>query len=134
MALADYVAPLESGTPDYIGAFALTTGHGEEERLAIFKRSQDDYSAILLQSLADRLAEAFAERLHERVRRERLTALIQAADQPAAVAAEPFEDERAGEQEGGEDDEPRLVAHFADRCKGTGLILHGDNPVNTLVA
>ena len=55
---------------DYVGAFALSTGFGIDERVAAFERDHDDYSAILLKALADRLAEAFAERLHERVRKE----------------------------------------------------------------
>jgi 5-methyltetrahydrofolate--homocysteine methyltransferase len=66
--LADYVAPLETGVRDYVGAFAVTAGLGSGERVAAFKAALDDYSAILLESLADRLAEAFAERMHERVR------------------------------------------------------------------
>lgn len=69
-ALADYIAPAESGTPDYLGAFAVTAGIGIEERVAAFEADHDDYSSIMLKALADRLAEAFAERLHERVRRE----------------------------------------------------------------
>jgi len=68
--LADFVAPKDTGLHDYVGAFAVTAGLGCAERVAQFKRQNDDYSAILLESLADRLAEAFAERLHERVRRE----------------------------------------------------------------
>jgi len=68
MALADFVAP--KGTDDYIGAFCVTTGIGEEKHIARFKAAHDDYSAILLSALADRLAEAFAEHLHERVRRD----------------------------------------------------------------
>jgi 5-methyltetrahydrofolate--homocysteine methyltransferase len=67
--LADYVAPRECPT-DYIGAFAVTAGTGVVERITAFKEANDDYSAILLESLADRLAEAFAERLHQRVRTE----------------------------------------------------------------
>ena len=70
LALADYVAPRESGVPDHVGAFAVTTGHGLEALVAEFAARHDDYSAILAKALADRLAEAFAERLHERVRRE----------------------------------------------------------------
>lgn len=69
-AMADFVAPRESGVRDYVGAFAVTAGLGSSERVMEFKAALDDYSAILLESLADRLAEAFAERLHERVRRE----------------------------------------------------------------
>ncbi|MBI2383107.1 MAG: methionine synthase, partial [Gammaproteobacteria bacterium] len=68
--LADFVAPKESRLHDYVGAFAVTAGLGCAEKAAEFKRAHDDYSAILLESLADRLAEAFAERLHERVRKE----------------------------------------------------------------
>jgi 5-methyltetrahydrofolate--homocysteine methyltransferase len=68
--LADYIAPRESGLHDYVGAFAVTTGIGCAERVAAFRAANDDYSAILLEALADRLAEAFAERLHERVRKE----------------------------------------------------------------
>lgn len=68
--LGDYVAPKETGLTDYVGAFAVTAGLGSHEKIAEFKEALDDYSAILLESLADRLAEAFAERLHERVRKE----------------------------------------------------------------
>ncbi|MGL5817877.1 MAG: methionine synthase [Phycicoccus sp.] len=68
--LADFVAPRDSGVVDHVGAFSVTAGLGLEDRLAAFKADLDDYSAILLESLADRLAEAFAERLHQRVRRE----------------------------------------------------------------
>ncbi|WP_460864381.1 methionine synthase [Rhodococcus aerolatus] len=66
--LADFVAPAETGVPDYVGAFAVTAGLGSAAKVEEFKAAQDDYSAILLESLADRLAEAFAERLHELVR------------------------------------------------------------------
>jgi len=69
-ALADFIAPKESGVPDYIGAFAVTTGIGIEEHVRRFEQAHDDYSAIMVKALADRLAEAFAERMHERVRRE----------------------------------------------------------------
>jgi 5-methyltetrahydrofolate--homocysteine methyltransferase len=69
-ALADFIAPKESGVPDYIGAFAVTTGIGIEEHVARFQQAHDDYSAIMLKALADRLAEALAERMHERVRKE----------------------------------------------------------------
>src|SRR3546814_5012385 len=68
--LADFVAPEESGVADYVGGFAVTAGIGIERKLAEFKAQHDDYSAILLKALADRLAEAFAERMHERVRKE----------------------------------------------------------------
>jgi 5-methyltetrahydrofolate--homocysteine methyltransferase len=68
--LGDFVAPRETGAADFIGAFAVTTGLGSGVRIAEFKAANDDYSAILLESLADRLAEAFAERMHQRVRTE----------------------------------------------------------------
>ena len=70
LALADFVAPKESGMADYLGGFAVTAGAEIEARAAAFKAAHDDYSAILLQALGDRLAEAFAEHMHERVRRE----------------------------------------------------------------
>ncbi|MDT7548441.1 MAG: 5-methyltetrahydrofolate--homocysteine methyltransferase [Actinomycetota bacterium] len=68
--LADFVAPKETGLHDYVGAFAVTAGLGSSDKVTEFKAALDDYSAILLESLADRLPEAFAERLHERVRKE----------------------------------------------------------------
>ncbi|HSL33534.1 MAG TPA: methionine synthase, partial [Candidatus Limnocylindrales bacterium] len=70
LALADFTAPKETGVEDFVGAFAVTAGHGLDELAAGFKAAHDDYSAILATALADRLAEAFAERLHELVRRE----------------------------------------------------------------
>ena len=70
LALADFVAPRRRGVADYVGAFAVTAGHGLDELVAAFEAQHDDYNAILAKALADRLAEAFAERLHERVRRE----------------------------------------------------------------
>jgi 5-methyltetrahydrofolate--homocysteine methyltransferase len=68
--LADYVAPKETGIRDYVGLFAVTAGIGAQEKILEFKQQLDDYSGILLESLGDRLAEAYAERMHERVRRE----------------------------------------------------------------
>ena len=70
LALADFVAPKESGVADYIGAFAVTAGIGEDDVARRFERANDDYSKIMVKALADRLAEAFAEALHQRVRRE----------------------------------------------------------------
>ncbi|MGE4061957.1 MAG: methionine synthase [Rhodospirillaceae bacterium] len=69
-ALADFIAPKESGVADYIGAFAVTAGIGTEEKVREFERDQDDYNSILFKALADRLAESFAERMHQRVRKE----------------------------------------------------------------
>ncbi|CAG0930931.1 MAG: Methionine synthase [Rhodocyclaceae bacterium] len=68
--LSDFIAPKDSGVADYVGAFAVTAGLGIERKLAEFEAQHDDYNAILLKALADRLAEAFAEHLHQRVRRE----------------------------------------------------------------
>jgi 5-methyltetrahydrofolate--homocysteine methyltransferase len=70
LALADFVAPRASGLSDYVGAFAVTAGIGEEAIVERFKGLNDDYSAIMAKALADRLAEALAERLHQRVRKE----------------------------------------------------------------
>ena len=69
-ALADFIAPKDSGAQDYIGAFAVTAGLGIDPHVARFEAANDDYSAILLKALADRLAEAFAELMHHRVRTE----------------------------------------------------------------
>jgi 5-methyltetrahydrofolate--homocysteine methyltransferase len=66
--LADFVAPIDSGLSDYIGAFAVTAGFGIDEHVERFQKAHDDYSAIILKALADRLAEALAEYMHERVR------------------------------------------------------------------
>jgi len=68
--LADFIAPKDSGVQDWVGGFAVTAGIGIDEHVARFEADHDDYSSILLKALADRLAEAFAERLHERVRKE----------------------------------------------------------------
>ncbi len=68
--LADFIAPKDSSVKDYLGAFAVTAGHGIEEHIRRFEQDHDDYSSILLKAVADRLAEALAERMHERVRKE----------------------------------------------------------------
>ncbi len=68
--LSDFVAPKDSGMQDYIGAFAVTAGIGIEKWIEKFEKDHDDYHSIMLKALADRLAEAFAERMHERVRKE----------------------------------------------------------------
>jgi len=69
-ALSDFIAPKESGVPDYFGGFAVTTGIGCDELVAKFERDYDDYNSIMAKALADRLAEAFAEKMHELVRKE----------------------------------------------------------------
>ena len=70
IALSDFIAPKESGIKDYIGGFVVTTGLGIDEHVKRFEADHDDYNSIMLKALADRLAEAFAERMHERVRKE----------------------------------------------------------------
>lgn len=70
LALADFIAPKETGAADYIGGFAVTAGIGIDEKVDEFEKNHDDYSAIMLKAIADRLAEAFAELMHERVRRD----------------------------------------------------------------
>jgi 5-methyltetrahydrofolate--homocysteine methyltransferase len=69
-ALSDFIAPVDTGLADYVGAFAVTAGIGEPEAMAKYIDKTDDYGRIMLKALADRLAEALAERMHERVRRE----------------------------------------------------------------
>jgi len=68
--LSDFIAPRESGKADYLGGFAVTTGHKIDQKIAEFEAQHDDYQSIMLKVLADRLAEAFAEHMHERVRKE----------------------------------------------------------------
>ncbi|MCC6830247.1 MAG: methionine synthase [Thermoleophilia bacterium] len=68
--LADFVAPLGAGVPDWVGGFAVTAGLGSADIVAEFEAAHDDYSAIMVKALADRLAEAFAEMLHQRARRD----------------------------------------------------------------
>ena len=70
IALADFIAPKETGIEDYIGAFCVSTGFGTEELAAAYEKDHDDYNSIMIKALADRLAEAFAEYLHEKVRTE----------------------------------------------------------------
>ncbi|MDB2697737.1 cobalamin-dependent protein, partial [Crocinitomicaceae bacterium] len=70
IALSDFIAPKESGIQDYIGGFVVTTGLGIDEQIARFEADHDDYNSIMLKAIADRFAEAFAERMHERVRKE----------------------------------------------------------------
>lgn len=70
ISLSDFIAPKESGKQDYLGAFAVTAGIGIEERIAVYQKDHDDYHIIMIKALADRLAEALAEYMHERVRKE----------------------------------------------------------------
>jgi 5-methyltetrahydrofolate--homocysteine methyltransferase len=70
LALADFIAPRESGLADFLGAFVVTAGHGVAELVAGFEESNDDYNAIMTKAIADRLAEALAEKVHEQARRD----------------------------------------------------------------
>ncbi|WP_075107905.1 methionine synthase [Neptuniibacter marinus] len=70
MCLSDFVAPKESGKADYLGAFAVTAGHGCDELVAIYEADHDDYNSIMVKALADRFAEALAEMMHDKVRKE----------------------------------------------------------------
>jgi 5-methyltetrahydrofolate--homocysteine methyltransferase len=90
LALADFVAPGASGVSDYLGGFVVTAGHGEDEHIQRFESDKDDYSAILLRALADRMAEAFAECLHARVRREFWAYAADENFSPAELIGEPY--------------------------------------------
>ena len=90
LALADFIAPRASGCADHIGAFVVTTGIGEDAVADRFKHANDDYSAIMIKALADRLAEAFAERLHERVRKEFWSYAAGEALTPAELIGEKY--------------------------------------------
>ena len=90
VALSDFVAPLESGKQDYVGGFIVTAGIGEDDVADRFKHANDDYSAIMVKALADRLAEAFAERLHQRVRKEFWGYVPDEAFTPADLIAEKY--------------------------------------------
>ncbi len=90
LALADFVAPASSGVPDYVGAFVVTAGVEDEAIAKRFERANDDYSSILIKALADRLAEAFAEAMHARVRRELWGYAPDEAFTPEELIAEPY--------------------------------------------
>jgi 5-methyltetrahydrofolate--homocysteine methyltransferase len=90
VALSDFVAPKDSGQQDYVGGFIVTAGIGEDDVSDRFKHANDDYSAIMVKALADRLAEAFAERLHQRVRKEFWGYVPDEAFTPADLIAEKY--------------------------------------------
>ena len=91
VSISDFVAPRESGIADYVGGFAVTAGIGEDAVIARFERANDDYSKILSQALADRLAEAFAECLHEKVRKELWGYAFEEDYAPADLIAEKYD-------------------------------------------
>ena len=88
--LSDFVAPAETGLPDYVGGFVVTAGLEEVRIAERFERQNDDYKSILVKALADRIAEAFAERMHERVRREFWAYASDEAYSPAELVTEPY--------------------------------------------
>jgi 5-methyltetrahydrofolate--homocysteine methyltransferase len=90
VALADFVAPIDSGRPDYLGAFVVTAGVEEDAIAKRFERANDDYSAILVKALADRLAEAFAEAMHAHVRRDLWGYARDEAFAPEELVGEPY--------------------------------------------
>jgi 5-methyltetrahydrofolate--homocysteine methyltransferase len=90
VALSDFVAPVESGKQDYLGGFVVTAGIGEIAIAERFERANDDYNSILVKALADRFAEAFAERMHEVVRKELWGYAADEAFAPEDLAGEPY--------------------------------------------
>ena len=125
LCLADFIAPEDSGVADWIGGFAVSAGLGIEKKLAEFERAHDDYSAIMLKSLADRLAEAFAEHLHERVRREYWGYATEEALDHAALIAERYRGIRPAPGYPACPDHTEKAGLFAllDASRNTGMTL-----------
>jgi 5-methyltetrahydrofolate--homocysteine methyltransferase len=125
LALADFVAPADSGKRDYIGAFVVTAGHEEQEIAARFEESNDDYSAILIKALADRLAEAFAERMHECVRREFWGYAPDENFTPEELIAEPYRGIRPAPGYPAQPDhsEKATIFHLLEAERHTGVRL-----------
>ncbi|HVX81199.1 MAG TPA: vitamin B12 dependent-methionine synthase activation domain-containing protein, partial [Devosiaceae bacterium] len=90
MALADFIAPLETGKPDYLGGFVVTAGGEEDAISADFVKKNDDFSSILVKALADRFAEALAEMMHQHVRLRYWGYATDEAFKPEELAAEPY--------------------------------------------
>ena len=125
LTLSDYVAPKDSGKPDWVGAFAVTAGHGLDAVCAAFERDHDDYSSILAKALADRLTEALAERLHERVRSEFWGYAPEEKNDVAALVAERFRGIRPapGYPACPDHTEKRTLFDLLDVTKATGITL-----------
>ncbi|MBO6543590.1 MAG: methionine synthase [Alphaproteobacteria bacterium] len=123
VALADFVA--DPGVHDYVGGFAVTAGHGEEEHIARFAAANDDYSKILVQSLADRFAEAFAEYLHARVRREYWGYADESAFTPADLISEKYQGIRPAPGYPAQPDhtEKRTLFRLLEAERRTGITL-----------
>ena len=123
--LADFIAPKQSDKPDWIGGFAVTTGHGVEALAQRYKAAGDDYSAIMVQALTDRLAEAFAERMHERVRKEFWGYVPEEALDNDAMIAEKYQGIRPapGYPACPDHTEKRTLFRLLDATDNTGLEL-----------
>jgi 5-methyltetrahydrofolate--homocysteine methyltransferase len=125
LALADFTAPADSRASDYVGAFAVTTGEGLDEAKAKFAAAGDDYNAILLTSLADRLAEAMAEWLHAKVRREMWGYAPDEALDNDAIIAERYQGIRPAPGYPAQPDhtEKRTIFRLLDAEHGAGMHL-----------
>lgn len=125
VALSDFVAPLESGVPDYVGGFVVTAGIEEVAIAERFERANDDYSSILVKALADRFAEAFAERMHERVRREFWGYAPDEAFTPEELISETYGGIRPAPGYPAQPDHTEKVTLFSllDATKATGVTL-----------
>lgn len=125
LALSDFVAPLETGVPDYIGGFVVTAGIEEVAIAERFERANDDYSSILVKALADRFAEAFAERMHERVRREFWGYAPDEAFTPEELISETYGGIRPAPGYPAQPDHTEKVTLFSllDATKATGVTL-----------
>jgi 5-methyltetrahydrofolate--homocysteine methyltransferase len=130
VALSDFVAPLESGKADYIGGFVVTAGIEEVAIAERFKRANDDYNSILVKALADRFAEAFAECLHERVRKEFWGYAPDENLAPDELIGEPYQGIRPAPGYPAQPDHSEKVTLFrlldADQVAGVSLTEHGD--------
>ena len=125
VALSDFVAPLETGVPDYVGGFVVTAGIEEVAIAERFERANDDYSSILVKALADRFAEAFAERMHERVRREFWGYSPDEAFTPEELISESYGGIRPAPGYPAQPDHTEKVTLFSllDATKATGVTL-----------
>ena len=125
--LADFVAPKDSGRQDWIGAFAVTAGHGIEPHIARFQADHDDYNAILLKALADRLAETLAERMHQRVRKDLWGYAADEALGAEALIAERYRGIRPapGYPACPEHSEKETLFRMLDATANTGIALTG---------
>jgi len=124
-ALSDFVAPLESGKPDYLGGFVVTAGIEEVAIAERFERANDDYSSIMVKALADRFAEAFAELMHERVRKEFWGYAADETFSPDDLIAESYQGIRPAAGYPAQPDHTEKVALFSllDAEKNTGVTL-----------